>query len=298
MSDGYSSAYNDHVHDDVGLDDGRITRTVEPSVYFDEPVSAEDKVPIGVACTALNAIVNWVAGGSDACMVAARAHTMTTWIDPVHAKYKSLNEIAGAFDVTRSALSKALLLFKDRHEIKMSVGRLQSSRAIYAEAQQLSVANGTHCSFSRKNANLNTNSDTRKASGNWLSFVQKRICDPRVWLTKGKRLPVSLIFFAMTSLKSCTPVLRTSATNCLAVKNARCLNCWDACSHLIVDCRFHWSVLYGLQRLLCDSDRQPIGVPSHCLRIEVNISPKSDNWFQSGWKRCADSLRKSTILKP
>ena len=130
----------DHIHLS-GLDHGAACGITE-FVYPDSIPSSENMVPMSLVCSALAAILEWLSAPRDLNMVAARVFTVRTWLDPVEAEHKSLNEIADVCSVSRASLSKSLLSFRDRYEIRFTIGRLASSRAIFAQAQLASIAAG------------------------------------------------------------------------------------------------------------------------------------------------------------
>ena len=148
MSGGFSFDGGDHVHSSA-MENTRPVATVPFHYPADEP-EPEPAVPLDVATSALSEIVNWSCDGQDPSMCAARIFSIQTMLNPVHARYKSLAQIANACNISRASISKSLLIFRDSHSVKMSVGRLQSSRGIYAEAQKLSVTEGRHFSCLKK----------------------------------------------------------------------------------------------------------------------------------------------------
>ena len=54
--------------------------------------------------------------------------------------------IARLMTISRAALSKALLNLRDQYSIKFTIGRLESAREIFRQAQLDAVKNGTHAS--------------------------------------------------------------------------------------------------------------------------------------------------------
>lgn len=106
----------------------------------------ETTVPLSTVCSALCEILDWITIPITLNMTAARAHTLRTWLDPVQSAYKSLNEIANYCDVSRAALSKSLLAFRDEHSIHLTIGRLESSRELYRQAQLHALEEHRHVS--------------------------------------------------------------------------------------------------------------------------------------------------------
>jgi hypothetical protein len=159
-SSGHTSAYNDGIHD-TGLDEEKLV-PITRFVYPDEatPPVSEKPLTIAEVSSAFSNVIDWIVTPQAPNMIAARSLTMKLWLDPIRSRHRSLLRIAQECDVSRAALSKALLAFRDEYSIGLTIGRLESSREIFRQAQLASIENGTHASFSRKNANLNTNSDT------------------------------------------------------------------------------------------------------------------------------------------
>jgi hypothetical protein len=137
----------DHVHE-LGTEDGKLVPICTP---FQADPGSEPHVPMPDVASGFSTIVHWICSAKELNMVAARALTLQTWLDPVGAQFRSLNQIAEHCAVTRAALSKAVLVFRDEHNIGLTIGRLESSRAVFRQAQRIAFQNGTHSSQTRKN---------------------------------------------------------------------------------------------------------------------------------------------------
>jgi hypothetical protein len=144
MQDGREHDISDHVHPSA-VDHGAICPTVDFNYDFDQP-GAESTVPISVACSALSEIVDWTTKPTTLNMISARSLVLKAWLNPVDSRYRSLNAIADECGVSRASLSKSLLSFRDQFSIGLTIGRLQSSREIFRQAQIASVEAGRHAS--------------------------------------------------------------------------------------------------------------------------------------------------------
>jgi hypothetical protein len=76
------------------------------------------------------------------------------YLDPVNNfKFgKTLSEIATNAGVTRAALSKALMNFRDDAAIKLGIGKRSGYRETCRKVQQAAVKAGVHSSFKRKDS--------------------------------------------------------------------------------------------------------------------------------------------------
>jgi hypothetical protein len=88
-------------------------------------------------------------------MAGARASSLLAFLDPTNTQYGRVNlsAIARESGFTKGALSRALLDLRDQTGISLNNGKLQSSRATYAQAQRASYANGDHSGQHRKDRN-------------------------------------------------------------------------------------------------------------------------------------------------
>jgi hypothetical protein len=144
---GYCQEVSDGIHE-LGTEDGKLVPICTP---FDADSGSETHVPMPDVASGFSTIVHWICSPVDLNMIAARALTIQTWLNPINAQFRSLNKIAEHCSVTRAALSKAILVFRDEHNIGLTIGRLESSRAVFRQAQRIAFQNGTHSSQTRKN---------------------------------------------------------------------------------------------------------------------------------------------------
>ena len=173
MSDGFAYPnFGDHIHPIAQQEDLTPTPITNFDYDFDQ-LTSESTVAMSDVCSAFCVVLDWIAAPRELNMCSARVHAMRTMLDPIHSRYKSLNEIASDHNVTRSALSKSLLTLRDAHGIRLTVGRLASSRRIYAEAQRESVLNGRHAG--QKNDNLQLHSGDHEMDKEKLNTLSKAL---------------------------------------------------------------------------------------------------------------------------
>jgi hypothetical protein len=141
---------DDHVHQSCFDEGGEPT----PFVLFNydalDPAPNESVVPMGEATSAFVKVLDWLASSHDFRFSGARVHLLHTILDPVHARYRSMAEIARASDITRACLSKAYQQLRDSFNFRPTGGKLDSSRESYRQAAFAALRNGTHASNVRK----------------------------------------------------------------------------------------------------------------------------------------------------
>jgi transposase-like protein len=95
---------------------------------------------------ALALILNWVCSSPNLTYCGARAAALLCLLDPINAPHHrdSLANIAREAGVTRAAISKWIVQFREEADISLTVGKLNSTRETFRNAQLEAVANGTH----------------------------------------------------------------------------------------------------------------------------------------------------------
>jgi hypothetical protein len=151
-----SSAHSpiDPTHEALIDDDGIPC----PVVHFDwnavsgEPVT-EDQVPVATAASAIMRILDWLTASRNFHYTGTKTHMLRTLLDPINGEFRTMAEIARAGGISRAALSKAFTDLRDTYGIRLCGGKLNSSRAIYREAQLRLAAEHHHASDTvRKNS--------------------------------------------------------------------------------------------------------------------------------------------------
>ena len=150
---------SDHIHP-LGQDDFKAVPVVSFTYPDDGEAHSDDTVTVADATSALSQIIDWLCVPTTANMCAARALSLQLWVRPTHSRFRSLLKIADSCDVSRAALSKALLRFRDEYAVKLTIGRLESSREIFRQAALASVAAGTHVHCREKNVTIPHSGDS------------------------------------------------------------------------------------------------------------------------------------------
>jgi hypothetical protein len=128
--------------------------SVDRSLGF-EP--EEERVSWSDASAAISLILSWACGRGDSCRAkppsitsaGARIHALLYLLDPVNARYDSLDAIAIESGMTRQGVSKALM------DLRRELGgilpmKVSGSSDVYRKAQEAALAAGCHSSVTRK----------------------------------------------------------------------------------------------------------------------------------------------------
>jgi hypothetical protein len=146
----------DGLHGDLAVDNGEITQSVDfdyqsidRDVFGHEP--EEDIVSFSDMCSALSLIVGWATASPDLLHVGGRIAALGVLLsgDANHGR-RTLADIARECGVSRAAVSKWICNFRDQFQTSLTVGKKSSARDIYARAQKVAFANGTHSAFKRR----------------------------------------------------------------------------------------------------------------------------------------------------
>jgi hypothetical protein len=150
-------------HSDVVWENDSPTQTtdfdfseIDRNVFGVEPEDTGTKsVSFSDMSAALSIILAWIQGKSktsaNPASVASRALGLLYLLDPVSSHYKSLDDIGKACGLTRAAISRCLVSFREEVGIAFSIGgKCEGSRENYSRSQRAAVVLGTHSSFSRK----------------------------------------------------------------------------------------------------------------------------------------------------
>jgi hypothetical protein len=117
----------------------------------------EEKVTCSDASAAISLILSWACGRADSIQAPSivsagvRTHALLYLLDPVNARYSSLEAIADDANMTRAAISKALVELRSQLGGILPMKRSGSSE-VYARAQKAALAAGCHSSASRKDS--------------------------------------------------------------------------------------------------------------------------------------------------
>jgi hypothetical protein len=201
--------YHDHVHGS-GLEDNHPVLTTAFVFPGDEP-PAPDNIPMPQVCSALSIIIDWVTVPENPSMAGGRAYALKLWLNPTNSRHRSLREIASRCDVSRAALSKALLSFRDEHSIGLTIGRLESSRGLFREAQLNSIEEGRHFQSQRKNANLDHSGDHKmdpkqiRERYNTLSKAVDRVLELETQLESQAKQSKPVTYTTTTTTKPAAP---------------------------------------------------------------------------------------------
>lgn len=153
----------DPLHTNLGIDeDGRLEPTVQPdwdsidrNVFGVEPDEERDAVvSFADMAAALSLIVSWACASRNLTHVGARIASLAVLLDPNNAgpskKRWTLADIAREAGITRSAISRWLVDFRDSAGTSLTVGKRSSMRAKYRQSQAEAVERHTHSSFVRR----------------------------------------------------------------------------------------------------------------------------------------------------
>ncbi len=122
---------------------------VERNLSGIEP--AEEKVTWSDMSASFSLVLQWVVGSNQSkharkpnlTMSGARANSLLFLLDPVHALYSSLSEIADDAGVTRAALSKAVCLLREELD---GILPLKQTTERMRHAQKAALRDGCHSS--------------------------------------------------------------------------------------------------------------------------------------------------------
>jgi hypothetical protein len=113
-----------------------------------------DGVSMGDVSSALIRILQWICGGEGMASKGARACALSYFLCPTQSEYASLEAIGQEADISKAAVSAALLELRRAVGLGMTLGKRAFASESYSKAQKAAVAAGTHSSFNRKDANL------------------------------------------------------------------------------------------------------------------------------------------------
>jgi hypothetical protein len=142
--------------------DGQLEQVTDVNDFYDEVernifgvTDEEDLVEFSEMSRALGLIIRWANISRDLRHVGARVAALGCLLyatDMPHGRTK-LSAIAQEAGITKQAVSKWLVEFREEIGLDMSVGKSSSARQKYAAAQRRAVARGTHSSVRRKQNN-------------------------------------------------------------------------------------------------------------------------------------------------
>jgi hypothetical protein len=152
--------FGDHLHQ-VGIEDDHLVRVTGPdweSIDYnvDGLELEEDQVSFSDMSAALSLILGWACGKAgkhsqapSVTSAGAKVHALLYLLDPVNARYPSLQAIADDAGMTKAAVSKSLA------ELRRQLGGIlpmkkSGSREVYQRAQAAAIAAGVHVSQHRK----------------------------------------------------------------------------------------------------------------------------------------------------
>lgn len=124
--------------------------------------SKEDSVQFSDMAAGLGIILEWIATGSGKhktatkpSSIAARALALVYLLHPellARLGFDSLQSIADHCGCTKSAISHSLMGLRDQTGLKLTLGKMASSRETFRESTLRSIETGSHSRYSRKDA--------------------------------------------------------------------------------------------------------------------------------------------------
>jgi hypothetical protein len=157
MHDTHFEPEGDGIHP-VGWGDGHeIVPVIEPDFdAIDRHLSGESEGPeegtvtFSEMVSAFVRVLDFICKNPQPGVVAGRALALQFWLHPEQSHYDSVAQIALSCGLTRQALSKAVLQFKDSLNIRFPVGKRNGTRDAFRAAQVKAMENGTHASYKRQ----------------------------------------------------------------------------------------------------------------------------------------------------
>jgi hypothetical protein len=148
----------DPLHGRLAFDaDGHVEQTsefaydeVDRNVFGIE--DEEDSVSYADMAAALALVLNWCCSSPNLTHVGARAAALLCLLDPTNSPHgrDSLANIAREANLTRAAISKWIVQFREEADISLTVGKLNSTRKTFRDAQLVAYANGRGAGDVRK----------------------------------------------------------------------------------------------------------------------------------------------------
>jgi hypothetical protein len=152
---------SDHQHD-IAFDDGELVPTTEfdfDSVdreAFGVENDVDDMVSFSDMSAALSLIVQFACASPNLTHVGGRIAAIGVLLDPSNMPHgrRTLADIARECGVTRAAISRWMVDFRDQIGTSLTVGKRSSTRAKDSVAQIEALERGTHSSFVRRDKRL------------------------------------------------------------------------------------------------------------------------------------------------
>jgi hypothetical protein len=159
-SDQILDHHSDGLHTNISVNsDGDFEPTVDPEEMYDEidrnvfgAEDAEDTVSFSDMCAALSLIVQFACASPDISHVGGRIAALGVLLDPSNMPHnrRTLADVSRECGVTRAAVSKWILNFRDQAGVSLTVGKRSSIRAKLRQSQFKAIENGSHSSFRRR----------------------------------------------------------------------------------------------------------------------------------------------------
>jgi hypothetical protein len=150
----------DPLHQDLGTDDeGHLIQTTRTEDFYDEIDRScfgvednVDTVSFSDMASALSLIVDYCCDSKHVNIVASRIMALQVLLSPTSCKFGRTDLAAVARDcgITRAAVSKSLIEFRDQVGTSLTVGHRSSSRERCRQAQEHALRRGIHASDVRK----------------------------------------------------------------------------------------------------------------------------------------------------
>jgi hypothetical protein len=147
-------------HGHLGVnDEGHLEATTDVEDFYDEidrscfgVEDEEESVPFSDMTAALALIVDWSCDSKHPNIIASRILALQVLLSPTNAKHgrTDLAAIARDCGITRAAVSKCLIEFRDEVGTSLTVGHRNSSRERCRQAQEYALKRGIHVSNTRK----------------------------------------------------------------------------------------------------------------------------------------------------
>jgi hypothetical protein len=151
LSDGIHNniSVNDegHIEASVGFDYAEVSRALSVE---QEP---EEQVDFSDAASAVKSIILCCCAPPTLTLVGARCAALLAWLDPIEAATHdrdSLTKIAAQAGCTKAPCSKWPVELRDSLGLQVGMGKSQTARAKYRDAQYKAFAAGKHSAFTRR----------------------------------------------------------------------------------------------------------------------------------------------------
>jgi hypothetical protein len=144
----------DHLHEDLAFENDSIVPTTDfqwdevDRNVFDVEDEEDDTVSFSDMAACLALIVQWACASPDIKHVGGRIAALGVLLDPTNLPHnrRTLADVARETGVTRAAVSKWALDFRDQVGTSLTVGKRSSVRTKDSAAQLAALERGTHSS--------------------------------------------------------------------------------------------------------------------------------------------------------